>query len=57
MYRVKLVLYPLKFENRENLLANELNKITNHGGIISFITSDSEGYTIIYEEHKKSLVE
>lgn len=57
MLKVELVLYPLRFEDRARKLENTLNKIESSGGTILHITSDSEGYTIVYRKTKKALVE
>ena len=48
MIKVTLIKHPENFENREKLLQDKLNVISKDGGTILFITSDSEGYTIVY---------
>lgn len=57
MIKVELVLYPLRFEDRAILLEKKLNEIESKGGTILHITSDSEGYTIVYRVKKKPLME
>lgn len=51
MIKVALIKHPENFENREKLLQYKLNIISNDGGTILFITSDSEGYTIVYNHY------
>lgn len=50
---VATVLHPLEYSDRQKRLSSKLNEIENCGGTILYITSDSEGYTIIYRKNKQ----
>ena len=49
--QVAIVHHPREFIDRQELLSSKLNEIENCGGTILYITSDSEGYTIIYRKN------
>lgn len=50
---VATVRHPPDYIDRRLLLSSKLNEIENCGGTILYITSDSEGYTIIYRKNKQ----
>lgn len=53
MIRVVTVKHPIAFESRAELLEVELSRIDRDGSTILHITSDTEGYTIVYKENSK----
>ena len=50
MYKVALISYPEDFDARQSELERLLNSIDHNGGTILHITSDTEGYTIVFKE-------
>lgn len=55
MIKVVLVPHPLSFQDRQTVLSETIESIVKDRGTILFITSDSEGYTIIYKTGKNIL--
>lgn len=55
MIKVVLVEYPLNKENRSTQLEIALNDIERCGVTILYITSDNDGYTVVYREKSRVL--
>ena len=53
MIRVCFVTHPIAIKSQEVYLETQLNSIDRNGGTILHITSDTEGYTIVYREDLK----
>ena len=58
MIKVVLVQHPLiEYNKRSEKLEIALNDIEKHGGTILYITSDNDGYTVVYRDNPKTLNE
>jgi hypothetical protein len=58
LIKVVLVRHPLiEYEKRSKNLEIALNDIDRDGGTILYITSDNDGYTVVYREKSKVLNE
>jgi hypothetical protein len=55
MLRVVFIEYPLSKENRAVELEIVLQNLEKSGSSILHITSDNEGYTVVYREGKQKL--
>jgi hypothetical protein len=58
LIKVVLVRHPLiEYDKRSENLEIALNDIDRDGGTILYITSDNDGYTVVYREKSKVLNE